>query len=105
MKSTLLVAFVLIALTAFSQKSADPLTNHIDIGNPKLKGETLFNSTDQSYKLKGGGYNIWGNRDEFQYAYTTLRGNFMLTANVKLAGVGKEEHRKIGWMVRTSQQD
>jgi hypothetical protein len=45
------------------------------------------------------------NRDEFHYAYTMLKGDFMLTANVKLLGVGKEGHRKIGWMVRASQQD
>jgi TolB protein len=105
MKLKMLSAFLLIGLAAISQKSANPLTSHIDIGNPKLKGETIFNDADQSYKLKGGGYNIWNNRDEFHYAYTMLKGDFMLTANVKLSGVGKEEHRKIGWMVRTSQQD
>src|SRR5436853_7122783 len=102
MKLKLLAAFLLIDLAAISQKSANPLTNHIDIGNPKLKGESMFNPADQSYKLKGGGYNIWGNRDEFHYAYTMLKGNFILTANLKLSGVGKEEHRKIGWMVRAS---
>ena len=105
MKLQLLTVFLFIGLIAVSQKSANPLTNHIDIGNPKLKGETVFNPTDQSYKLKGGGYNIWNNRDEFHYAYTMLKGDFMLTANVKLSGIGKDGHRKIGWMVRASQQD
>jgi len=105
MKSKFLTACLLLSLFAIAQKSANPLTNHIDIGNPKLKGSTIFNTTDQSYSLKGGGYNIWNNRDEFHYAYTILKGDFMLTANVKLMGVGKEAHRKIGWMVRSSQQD
>lgn len=105
MKFKFLVTFLLLSLVAASQNAANPLTNHIDIGNPKLKGETVFNASDQSYKLKGGGYNIWNNRDEFHYAYTILKGDFMLTANVKLMGVGKEAHRKIGWMVRSSQQD
>lgn len=105
MKLLLLAISLLLTVFAMSQKSANPLTNHIDIGNPKLKGETIFNAADQSYKLKGGGYNIWNNRDEFHYAYTMLKGDFMLTANVKLLGVGKEQHRKIGWMVRASQQD
>lgn len=40
-----------------------------DIGNPKLKGSTIYDSKEQSYTLKGGGYNIWFNRDEFQYAF------------------------------------
>src|SRR5438046_2392613 len=101
MKSKFLIAFLLIGSCVTAQNSANPLINHIDIGNPKLKGETIYNPSDQSYKLKGGGYNIWNNRDEFQYAYTILKGDFMLTANVKLMGVGKEAHRKIGWMVRS----
>lgn len=104
MKPVLLAAFLFVTSFAIAQKSANPLLNHIDIGNPKLKGTTTFNENDQSYTLKGAGYNIWNNRDEFQYAYTMLKGDFMLTANVKLSGVGKEQHRKIGWMVRASQQ-
>jgi TolB protein len=79
--------------------------NHTDIGNPKVKGSATYNNADQSYDLKGGGYNIWFNRDEFQYAYSKLKGDFILTANVKLLGEGKENHRKIGWMVRASDED
>jgi TolB protein len=105
MKTTLLCIALLAGLICFGQNSHNPLTNYVDIGNPKLKGSTTFNAGDQSYSLKGGGANIWNNRDEFHYAYTMLKGDFMLTANVKLMGVGKEPHRKIGWMVRASQQD
>ena len=78
---------------------------HRDIGNPAVKGATAFNADDQSYSLKGGGYNIWFNRDEFQYAYSKVKGDFILTANVKLLGTGKDPHRKIGWMVRASEQE
>lgn len=77
---------------------------HGDIGNPAVKGATTFNPGDQSYSLKGGGYNIWFNRDEFQYAYSKVKDNFILTANVKLLSAGKDPHRKIGWMVRASEQ-
>ena len=73
--------------------------DHLDIGNPKLKGTTIYNP-DQSYTMKAGGYNIWFGRDEFQYAYNKLKGDFILTANVKLIGKGVDPHRKIGWMVR-----
>ena len=78
---------------------------HADIGNPAVKGSAAFNSGDQSYNLKGGGYNVWFNRDEFHYAYSKLKGDFILTANVKLLGEGKDPHRKIGWMVRASEQE
>lgn len=105
MKLTMLCLALLAAVITMAQNAADPLTNHADIGNPKMKGSSSFNAADQSYSLKGGGVNIWGNKDEFHYAYTMLKGDFMLTANVKLLGVGKEAHRKIGWMIRASSQD
>ena len=39
------------------------------------------------------------------YAYSRLKGDFILTANVKLVGAGTDPHRKIGWMVRASEQE
>ena len=79
--------------------------NEADIGNPKIKGATVFNANTQTYSIKGGGYNIWFNRDEFHYLYNKIKGDFILTANVKMVGVGKDPHRKIGWMIRESEQD
>lgn len=79
--------------------------NHTDIGNPKVKGAVSFDKDMQSYNIKGGGYNIWFNRDEFHYAYNKVKGDFIVTANVKLLGIGKDLHRKIGWMVRASEQE
>lgn len=79
--------------------------NHVDIGNPKIKGDVTYNNIHHSYTLKGGGYNIWFNRDEFHYAYNKLKGDFILTAHVKLLGNGKDPHRKIGWMVRSGEED
>ena len=79
--------------------------NHTDIGNPKLKGSVTYSSNDQVYNLKGAGYNIWFNRDEFHYAYNKIKGDFILTANLKLTSTGKDPHRKIGWMIRASEQE
>ena len=78
--------------------------HHADIGNPKLKGSAAYNSGEQRYDLEGGGYNVWFNRDEFQYAYSRITGDFILTANVKFVSDGGNPHRKIGWMVRATEQ-
>lgn len=72
-----------------------------EIGEPKMQGASTY-SLDQHYTFKGGGYNIWFNRDEFHYSYTKIKGDFLLTANMKFAGEGKNPHRKMGWMVRAS---
>ena len=106
MKFTLLAVTQLTGLFAIAQSNPVGIfQNHADIGNPKIKGSVTYNTNDQSYNFKGGGYNIWFNRDEFHYAYNKIKGDFILTANVKLVGESKEGHRKIGWMIRASEQE
>ncbi|MCX6253941.1 MAG: hypothetical protein NTV31_05620 [Bacteroidia bacterium] len=73
-----------------------------DIGNPKKAGSAVYNQPDQSYTLKGGGYNIWFERDEFHYLFNKIKGDFILTAYFEFTGKGTEAHRKTGWMVRES---
>ncbi len=52
--------------------------------------------------MKGAGYNVWFGRDEFQYAFKKIKGDFILTANFAFTGEGGDPHRKIGWMIRNS---
>ena len=73
-----------------------------DIGNPKNAGSSRYDTASQVYYMKGSGYNIWFNRDEFQYLYKKTGGDFILTANVAFLGEKGNEHRKIGWMLRES---
>lgn len=76
--------------------------NHSDIGNPKHAGSLQYDESTETYYLKGGGYNIWFERDEFHYAFRKIAGDFILTANFAFIGEGVDPHRKIGWMVRES---
>jgi TolB protein len=75
---------------------------HKDIGNPKLAGSSQYDEATQTYTLKGSGYNIWFNRDEFQFLYKKISGDFILTANFEFVGGEGVGHRKIGWMIRES---
>jgi len=86
------------------QNSVGIFENHTDVGNPKKAGTTSYDAATQTYMLKGSGYNIWFNRDEFQFAYKKMSGDFMLTADFEFTGdtVGATGHRKIGWMIRES---
>ena len=73
----------------------------LDIGNPRVKGSSAYDADAQSYTLRGGGYNIWFNHDEFHFLFKKIKGDFLLTANFQL--VGNETgngHRKTGWMIR-----
>jgi Tol biopolymer transport system component len=103
MKFCFFVLSVFITSVSFAQQNdLDVFQFSADIGNPELKGSTKYNATSQTYIIKGSGYNVWFNRDEFQYAYKKINGDFILTANFEFAGKGKDPHRKTGWMVRES---
>ncbi len=88
--------------TAFSQdKTTGQFEARTDVGNPEIKGSSAWNRSGKSYTLKGGGYNIWFDRDEFHYLYNEMEGDFILTATFRFKGKGTDPHRKTGWMLRT----
>ncbi len=104
MKFSFSLLFVMTFNMAIAQNPVGVFENHEDIGNPKLAGSTTYDASTQSYHLKGAGYNIWFNRDEFQFAYKKISGDFLLTANFEFTGdtAAAIGHRKIGWMIRES---
>jgi hypothetical protein len=104
MKQLITICCILFALNSSAQQTGI-FQNHTDVGHPKIKGSTIYDNKTKTYTLNGGGYNIWFNRDEFQFAYKKLKGDFILTANFEFIGEGREGHRKIGWMVRESPAD
>lgn len=73
-----------------------------DVGAPAIAGSTSYDAGLQTYTLTGSGTNMWATKDEFQFAYRKLSGNFILRAHVKFLGQGVDPHRKLGWIVRSS---
>jgi len=105
-KSSLLILFLLSGCCAFAQTDTVGLfNNHMDIGNPKNKGNAQYDKVTHTYLLKGSGYNIWFNRDEFQFLFKKIKGDFTATANFQFVGDKGNGHRKIGWMIRESTDD
>jgi TolB protein len=103
--SFLLLGAFLINTVMAQTPQTGIFTNSEDIGNPKNQGSAVYNKADQSYNIKGAGYNIWFERDEFHYLFKKLKGDFILTANFKFEGKGKEAHRKTGWMIRWTKDE
>ena len=100
---SLLFVLVFLVNSAFGQSGPiGVFTNSADIGNPKNSGSSTYDAGSQTYTLKGSGYNIWFNRDEFQFLYKKMAGDFILTADFEFAGATGNGHRKTGWMVRES---
>jgi Tol biopolymer transport system component len=103
MKQSFILLFCMLTFSSFAQKPIGIFQFSKDIGSPKLSGSATYDESTQTYTLSGAGYNIWFERDEFNYLYNKLKGDFILTANFAFEGAGTDLHRKIGWMVRASE--
>ena len=72
----------------------------LDVGTQRLPGSTVYDAQAQTYTIIGGGNNVWGVEDEFQFAARKVAGDFMLTARAAFLGEGRNPHRKWGVMFR-----
>lgn len=94
--------FSLILFSANTYAQVGIFDNQSDVGPVKHPGTASFDAGTQQYTLTGAGANIWGTHDEFHFVWKKMKGDFILRANVAFIGKGVEDHRKIGWMVRSS---
>jgi len=102
--------YLILLVIAFNSVSAQTPTlglfeSHTDVGHPKNAGSAKYDAVTHTYNLKGSGYNIWFNRDEFQFLFKKIKGDFTATANFNFIGATGNGHRKIGWMLRQSTDD
>tara|TARA_R110001583_G_C5649747_1_gene408612 strand:- start:229 stop:1773 length:1545 start_codon:yes stop_codon:yes gene_type:complete len=88
--------------TMNTSKNFGIFENQTNIGYPKNKGTVNYNPDNQSYSLTGSGINMWAENDQFQYAYKSIQGDFILRTHIKFVGEGVDPHRKIGWIVRNN---
>ncbi len=102
---TYLVLATTLSLSFAPTKKIGVFQKSEDIGHPKLAGSSAFDAKTNEYRLKGSGYNIWFQRDEFQYLFKKLSGDFTVRADFEFVGAGTDPHRKVGWMVRESLDD
>jgi TolB protein len=109
-KKNLTILFIMlssfICFTSFTNHSPKGVfENNTDIGQPKLSGQSVYNPENDEYTMRGAGYNIWFDRDEFQFLWKKVSGDFILQARMKFIGKGVNAHRKIGIMLRDSLTD
>jgi TolB protein len=71
-----------------------------DVGSPAIAGSTTYDAASQTYTLSAGGANMWFARDEFQFAWRRMSGDFTVRTHVKFEGAGVDPHRKIGVIIR-----
>lgn len=97
-----LAPLTVVPLGAASGGAVGQFSDHGDVGNPALAGATSYDEMTQEYRLTGAGENIWGTRDQFQFAWTRLKGDFILRARGEFVNQAGDPHRKLGLMIRAS---
>ncbi len=99
----LAVTNLFILSTSFSQsESVGVFERQNDIGNVYKPGSATYDAEKQEYTIKGSGANMWFDHDEFHFVWKRMKGDFILTTRAQFIGEGVEQHRKIGWIVRSS---
>jgi Tol biopolymer transport system component len=71
-----------------------------DVGNVSKAGSVTFDAKNESYRVAGGGANIWFTNDAFHFVWKRMAANFALNAGVEWPGAGGDPHRKACLMVR-----
>lgn len=71
-----------------------------DIGVTPKAGSLAVDPVAHEYKITGGGANIWGAQDAFQFVWRRVPGDINLGADVKFVGTGVNAHRKAVLMIR-----
>jgi len=92
------VLFTTSSVTA--QTNLGLFDNNCDVGNCKNQGFAHYNPDEQNYTIGGSGTNMWAEKDEFHYLWTTIQGDFILRAEIQFMGEGVDPHRKAGWIVK-----
>lgn len=70
-----------------------------DIGAPRLAGATQ--QSGASVTITAGGVDIWGDRDEFHFAHTSVSGDFELSVRIDTLEMA-DSYTKAGLMLRAS---
>ncbi len=75
---------------------------HGDVGTDVKPGSATFDTKTQQYEVSGAGYNIWADHDEFHFLWKKMKGDFLVYSRGEFIGTEPKNHRKFGWMARTS---
>ena len=89
-------------ITTSGQSKVGYFEAHEDVGKPAIAGATVYDPKAQTYTITGAGVNMWATRDEFQFAWRKLSGDFIVRTHAAFLGKGVDPHRKLGWIVRKS---
>jgi TolB protein len=76
------------------------LSQSVDVGAVNHPGKVIYNPETEQYTISGSGTNMWLDSDEFHFAWTKIKGDFILYSMVEFLAKGVDDHRKAGLIIR-----
>src|SRR5262245_2110996 len=102
-RSTILPAALLPCLVCCGYAAeVGTFEDHGDIGKPSKVGSAEYQAGDSSYRVSGGGENMWFTNDAFHFVWKKVTGDFVLDANIAWEQSGGNAHKKACLIVRQS---
>ncbi len=95
--------FLIFNSTGFSQQQPVGIFDgQVNIGAIALAGTAMFNTNNHEYRMEGYGTGACGEKDEFNFIWKRIKGDFILYARGRFAEKNEGHNGKFGWMVRQS---
>jgi hypothetical protein len=76
-----------------------------DVGSAIIPGSASHDVGTKQYTLKSAGYNVWYQRDEFQYLWKKMSGDVSLAGTVSFPDVNGYGDRKVVFVIRKDLDD
>ena len=76
-----------------------------DVGSALIPGSASYNTESKQYIINSAGYNIWYQRDEFQFLWKKLSGDVSLAGTVSFPDRNGYGDRKVVFIIRESLDD
>jgi hypothetical protein len=76
-----------------------------DVGSAIIPGSASYNAATKQYTINSAGYNIWYQRDEFQYLWKKMSGDVSLASTVSFPDVNGYGDRKVVFIIRKDLDD
>jgi TolB protein len=95
----------IVALEARSQTRAPAngiFESHSDIGTTRHAGSLEYDASRRTYRVAGGGENMWFTNDAFHFVWKKVSGDVTLAADITFPTTGGNPHRKACLIVRQS---
>lgn len=76
-----------------------------DVGSAIIPGGAAYDPTARSYTIRSAGYNIWYQRDEFQFLWKMMSGDVSLAGTVSFPSPNGYGDRKVVFVIRKDLDD